>query len=157
MDCRENMILRILNAISITLSLALGIAAAVLNAVGLIDVEAVPLLVRIILISTAVISLVGVIALFFPCSLKCGYTQTAICRYFNGISLSIIGIFIIGLLILVLSLFSNAIATPILLGILVLLAAYLAGRLFLFAYTTLKKPCDRCSSQSEGSCCNCNR
>ena len=69
--------------------------------------------------------------------------------------MSIAGIFIIGLIILILELYANAIATPILLGILVLLAAYLAGNLLQFAYVTVDNLCDKPCSQEENSC-GCN-
>ena len=153
--CCESLILKVLNALTIIISIALGVTTAILTALGLISVEAVPLLATIILLSTAVVAVLGLIALFFPCSLKCGFTAEAICRYFNKIALSIAGIFIIGLIILILELYANAIATPILLGILVLLAAYLAGNLMQFAYVTVDSICDKPCSQEENSC-GCN-
>lgn len=156
--CCENLILKLLNVLTIIISIALGVATAILTTTGLIGAQAVSLLTIIILSATAVVAVLGLIALFFPCSLKCGYTREAICRYFNKIVLSSVGIFIIGLVILILRLFTSTIATPILLGILVLFASYLAGNLLQYAYVTVDGICDRICKKDEDPCgCNCVR
>ncbi|MBQ7128501.1 MAG: hypothetical protein IJO19_00750, partial [Clostridia bacterium] len=138
---------RLLNVLTIIVAVGLGVATAILSAVGLISTVSTVILVTILLAATAVIALIGLIALFFPCSLKCKFTRDAICRYSGRIAFGVASVIVIGLIIVALSLFDTAIATPILLGLLVLLFAYLAGVILQFSYVTVDNLCDEETSE----------
>ena len=66
--CCNNFVLKVLNVLNIIGALALGIAGAILVANGLITPATITTLVFILLAAAAVIGLIGLTALFFPCS-----------------------------------------------------------------------------------------
>lgn len=153
--CNDNTILKITNFLVLFASLALGVTAAILSAFLIISPLTAAIAEAVMFAIALVVGLIGLIALFFPCSLKCGYTRTSICRYFGKLTLSIIGVITVGLIVIALNLLLSLIATPIFLGLMVFFFFYLLGNLILFAYYTVDGICDRPSSQEENSC-GCN-
>ncbi len=150
--CCNNIIERVLNIINFIFALALGIAAAVLVSVGLITSATIPTLVFILLVVVGAVGLLGLTALFFPCSLRCEFTRDAICDYFVRIVVSLIGVVLVGLIIFALGLFETPVVTPIFVGVLVALFAYFIGTLIQFAYVTVNDICE----DGECNCC-CER
>ena len=152
--CCNNIILRVLNVVNVIVAIALGIAAAILVSVGVITSATIPTLVFILLAVAGVIGLLGLAALFFPCSLKCNYTRQAICDYFVRIAISLVGVVLIGLVILALGLVETPVVTPIFVGLLIALFSYLIGTLLQFAYVTVRELCDDCTTDCN---CGCDR
>ena len=148
--CCNNIILKVLNAVNFVIALALGIAAAILVSVGLITSATIPTLVFIILGATAAIGIIGLTALFFPCSLRCEFTRTAICSFFVRLAISLVAVILIGLVIFALGLVETPVVTPIFVGILVALFSYLIGTLLQFSYVTVRDICENyCETECE--------
>ena len=152
--CYNNIILRVLNVLNVIFALALGIATAILVSVGLIASTTIPTLVFILLGVAGVVGLVGVIALFFPCSLRCEFTREAICEYFVRIAVSLVGVILIGLVIFAVGLVETPVVTPIFVGLLVALFSYLIGTLIQYAYVSVDGLCEDEECRCE---CVCER
>ena len=152
--CCNNIILKVLNVINVIFALALGIATAILVSVGLITSATIPTLVYILLGVVGAVGLLGLSALFFPCSFKCDFTRTAICNYFVRIVVSLIGVILVGLIIFALGLIETPVVTPIFVGILVALFAYFIGTLIQYAYVTVDEICE--DEDCNRECC-CER
>ena len=154
--CCNNFVLKVLNVLNIIGALALGIAGAILVANGLITPATITTLVFILLAAAAVIGLIGLTALFFPCSLRCEFTREGICLYFTKIAVSLVGTLLIGLIIFALGLVETPVVTPIFVGLLIALFSYLIGSLLQFAYVTVDELCENCDCDCDCDC-ECRR
>ncbi len=153
MNCNKT-ILKIFDFASVLISVAFAIAAAVLLSVEIITAVTAGQVATIFVLLAVGVAAVGVVALFFPCSLKCAYTRTAICKYFVKIATAVTGVILTGLIILALNLLVSATAAPIFFGIITFFFVYLGATLLQFGYVTASQTTER-YCQTDYDDCNC--
>lgn len=155
--CCNNTVLRVFNFLSLFISIALGVTAAILSAFLIVTPLSAAITSAVFFVIALLVGLIGVIALFFPCSFKCRETREAICRYFVRLAVTVTGVIVTGLVLLALNLFLSIIATPIFFGIITFFFAYLVATLLQFSFLTVCRLCDYTDYQSETSDCGCSR
>ncbi len=153
MNCNKT-ILKIFDFVSVFVSVALAIAAAVLLSVEIITTVTAGQVATIFVLLALGVAAIGVVALFFPCSLKCGYTRTAMCKYFVKIATAVAGVILTGLIILALNLLASATAAPIFFGIITFFFVYLGATLLQFGYVTISQTTER-YCQTDYDECDC--